>query len=128
MLRPLSVVGALLLLGSCDQPLFSGDNSRDISVTSTLPSPDSSHIATLYRMSGGGAAGWCYQYVGGRRADQPFQPDSSILFSTRCSGVGISASWQSARRLRITYTRGTEAFTRQESALDGAIQISYDER
>ena len=128
MLKPLGVVLAALSLGSCDYPLFSGDNSRDVVVTATETSPDSQHVATVYMMSGGGAAGWCYQHVGVRRVDQPFKPDSGVVFSTRCSPIDVSAAWRSAGELRITYTPGAEALTRQDTALDGVIQVSYGYR
>ena len=125
MLKPLGILVATLVLGGCDYPLFSGDNSRDVVVAATEASPNSTHVATVYMMSGAGAAGWCYQYVGVRRADQPFEPDSGITFSTRCRPTDVSARWRSPHELHITYTQGAEALTQLETALGGAISVSY---
>ena len=128
MLKILGLISVSLLMGGCDQPLFSGDNARDVLVASTEVSPDSTRITTVYTMSGGGAAGWCYQYVGVRRTDQPFEPDSGVLVQTRCSGVDVSVRWRGTSELRISYSRGAETFTRHSSVDDGSVQIAYEEQ
>lgn len=121
MLKPLVIVSAAIIVVGC------GDVTPDVEVTSTLTSPDSSYIATLYLTSGGGAVGWCYQYIAVRRADAPFIPEAGIVFSATCS-ADISLSWRDARDLHVTYPRGTRRVTRQENAHQGAVQISYEER
>ena len=61
----LLLVGVVLLAKSCQ-----GDN--DYRVLATVPSPDGAYIATHYSGMGGGAAGWCAQFLAVNRSSRPF--------------------------------------------------------
>jgi hypothetical protein len=124
-LMALAVICSVVLLSSCFD-LSSDDTSRDINVTANSPSPNQAYIATSYGMSGGGAAGWCYVYLNVRKQNEQFNPDSNIIFQTRCN-VEPQLVWKDERNLSIAYPRDATVYKQEKTwGNDASVRISYE--
>jgi hypothetical protein len=79
---------------------------------------------------GGGAAGWCAQYIAIASANTAFSPQGatetySYVFSGRCSS-DITFEWAADNRLRIAYTIGDgTTVTQKPRTSDGAVAVEY---
>lgn len=118
----LTLVGVVLLSSCLD---LGSDTSRDVGVIANSPSPSQSYTATSYRMSGGGAAGWCYVYVNMRKQSEEFNPDSGIVFGTQCT-VEPELKWKDEKSLTIVYPRDSNIYTQEKAWGAGeSIAVSY---
>jgi hypothetical protein len=96
------VVAAILLVIN----LLAGENSY--SITKALKSPDGKHIAIFCVGMGGGAAGWCNQYLVVDTKDISGSiikgkiGYENVVFEASC-GSDISFEWVDSKRLRIFY-------------------------
>jgi|SRR6267143_1056799 len=114
-------VGTASLSGCLD---LSSDTSRDVNVIGTFASPNQSFVATSYNSSGGGAAGWCYVHVNVRKQSEQFNPDSGIVFQTRCN-IKPSVQWDTEKMLRIEYPSDATVYTQEKTWGSGEVEISY---
>ncbi|WP_416397402.1 hypothetical protein [Allohahella sp. A8] len=95
----------LVLLAGAAMFLSSGDN--EVVIEQSLPSPDQRHTATIYRNSGGGAAGWCSIHVAITYGLAPFSPtaDNGLpmdgVYSGNC-GITPQLEWSAPTVLQIT--------------------------
>jgi hypothetical protein len=89
-------------------------------------SPDQEYIATTHTDMGGGTAGWCDGAVNIRKRDEQFDPRRNLVFSTSC-GNKIDVSWQSNKKILITYSTDDESIELYQKMRSGdkAIEISY---
>ena len=106
-------------------------SSGDIDILYSLNSPDNKHIATLYKDSGGGAAGWCYEKVSINTIKKPFINKSSKndVFSINCSSE-IKLIWESNDHLIIEYLckKPVVSLTKWFLSNDDSVKISYNEK
>ena len=101
------------------------DTSRDVNVIASLTSPNQSYVATSYNSSGGGAAGWCYLHVNVRRQNEQFNPDSEVVFQTRCN-VKPELKWESEKKLSIGYPADSTVYSQEKAWRSGeGLEISY---
>ena len=116
-------LAGVVLLSSCLD--LASDTSRDIGVIANTPSRSQSYTATSYRMSGGGAAGWCYVYVNIRKQTEQFNPDSGVVFGTQCE-VEPALKWKDEKSLSIGYPHDARVYTQEKAWGAGeAIALSY---
>ncbi len=107
--------------------MASGNGYR---VERELASPGHTYRAVLYTGMGGGAAGWCAQYIAIASANTAFSPQGatetySYVFSGRCSS-DITFEWSANNRLRIAYTIGDgTTVTQKPRTSDGAVAVEY---
>jgi hypothetical protein len=106
------VVAAILILPTwlmADALDLGSDKSISYNIVTTNNSPDGQHVATIYSASGGGAAGWCTQYVAITKKDVPFDvvtkdKESPLqVFNTTCRSE-IALDWKDNKSLLITYS------------------------
>jgi hypothetical protein len=77
---------------------------------------------------GGGAAGWCAQYVAIVPANAPFSPQSTnesmnYVFSGSCSS-DITLEWAADDRLRVAYSIGRGvSVTQWPRTKEGAVAL-----
>lgn len=66
------ITGCMILLFGCQNP-------KDVSIVMNCDSPDKKQIATFFIRSGGGAAGYQYEYLNLREATEPFDYRNYVL-------------------------------------------------
>ena len=116
------LVGTVSLSGCLN---LASDTSRDVNVIASFPSPNQSYVATSYNSSGGGAAGWCYVLVNLRKQNEQFNPDSGVVFQTRCN-VKPDVKWESEKKLSIGYPVDSTVYTQEKAWHSGeGVEISY---
>jgi len=110
--------------------LFDLASGTDYRVERELASPGQAYHAVLYTGMGGGAAGWCAQYIAIASANTAFSPQTATethayVFSGRCSS-DITLEWAANNRLRIAYTIGSGTWVHQKPRTsDGAVAVEY---
>jgi len=103
---------------------------NDYRVERELASPGGMYRAVLYTGMGGGAAGWCAQYIAIAPAKAPFSPQGatesfSYVFPGGCSS-DIAFEWVATNRLRVAYTIGEgTTVTQRARTADGAVALEY---
>lgn len=128
LLRLVAFVSTCMLLTSCAE----SSNSNDWKVVSTLHSPKGEYVATVYTISGGGAAGWCEQRIEITSRNKPFdlertKKEANFCFSASC-GSKLQVIWKSETSLRIKYTiddAGVSIYQRR-IAPGLPVRIDYD--
>ena len=79
---------------------------------------------------GGGAAGWCAQYIAIVPTKEPLSPadaDAAMayVFSGSC-GSEITLDWAAEDRLRVSYSIGKGVtLTKWPRTRDGAVALEY---
>lgn len=82
---------------------LSGDGRFNISPLQSYPSPDGKYGAHVYIHSGGGAAGWCDQFVCvGTSNDFDYSDEYNVFFNS-IAQTKIDIEWLDAKTLVITY-------------------------
>ena len=107
---------AVTLLTGC----MASDSSTDtVEVLSEKPSPDGSFIATSFYCEGGGAAGYCYNNIGLRRAgDELDQRDGLLGKHKTWSGFSdIEVRWIDDENLEVSYTQDTSPAYRDHNSV-----------
>ncbi len=105
-------------------------SANDYRVERELESPSRKYRAVLYTGMGGGAAGWCAQYIAIAPGNGSFSPHGatvsySYVFSGRCSS-DITFDWAADNRLRIAYTIGEgTTVTQKPRNGDGIVALEY---
>ena len=97
----------------------------DLTVWCECSSPDGKLIASFYTQSGGGAAGWVYDYVGVRSTDVPLDIDAPVMAMVR--GQNTRLTWVDSRTLRVEHPSGaTVLLSKADIATAfGSVGISY---
>lgn len=96
-------------------------------------SPSGVRKAILYTRMGGGAAGWCRQYLAIVAYGVSFEPrratdDLSYAFSASC-GSDVGFEWQSDVALKVGYTIGDVVdATMWPCTRDGVVALRYESR
>ena len=105
----------VILLTGC----MASDSSTDtVEVISEKPSPDGRFIATSFYCEGGGAAGYCYNNIGLRRAgDELDQRDGLLGKHKTWSGFSdIAVRWIDDENLEVSYTQDTSPAYRDHNS------------
>lgn len=103
---------------------------NDYTVEREIASPSRTYRAVQYTSMGGGAAGWCQQFIAIAPASTPFNPQGatqsfSYVFSARCSS-DIAFEWAADDRLRVAYSIGEgTSVTQKPRTSDGAVAVEY---
>ncbi len=129
-----AIIGGIALLVLLTVGLVGLRSTNTYQIERVVPSPDGSHRAVLYTGMGGGAAGWCHQYLLIQVASLP-QPSASQLekaaeqpmFTGSC-GSDIGFRWRQPDHLHVTYTigyRGTSVYQNSRTR-DGEIRLTYE--
>lgn len=88
------------------------------------PSPEGRWIAAYYASSGGGAAGWAFQYANVRRTGESFR-EEPWLAQLRASR-DARLVWQDANHLRIDYPDSAQLDEKHDRVSeDVSIRVSY---
>lgn len=112
---------------------FAGEGKGDFNIVKTLESPDEKYFATFWNGMGGGAAGWCRQYINVYKKEEIFDLSKSEenqktqVFDVRCSSE-VEMNWENAGHLHIVYSvgeNGTNAAMESKTG-DGKVKISYE--
>ena len=106
-----------------------GESSQvDVDIISTVVSPDEEHVATVYNISGGGAAGYVYRLVGLRRHADTFNRKEGIVFQVTHT-ENITATWEDDAHLTIRYSKPSSLLTQVKEWGTGErkIHINYVE-
>lgn len=131
----LAAVGVLSLLAglavfTLGYILAGGEDAP--SIEQSVASPDGHYVALLVTHSGGGAAGWCRQFVVVRpsstKASAPTlkEADSDPVFSARCSS-DFSITWQDTGKLRILVApqpKGLQQFEWRSHDQSGSVSVT----
>ena len=116
------IIVAVLFMRSC----ASGSSQ----IRSQHASPDGKHIAVSYVQMGGGAAGWCEQYVDVTDSQSTFDMNISATgykyeFSISCSS-NVTVQWLSNDSLLILYSLGSGTHLQQKATSDDqAVRLIY---
>jgi hypothetical protein len=103
---------------------------NDYRVEREIASPGGTRRAVLYTGMGGGAAGWCAQYIAIVPSTDPFSPAKAneamaYVFSGSC-GSEITLDWAAENRLRVSYSIGDGVtLTKWPRTRDGAVTLEY---
>lgn len=116
------LAGVVFLSGCLD---LGSNTSGEVNVVASQTSPNQSYVASLFNSSGGGAAGWCYLCINVRKQNEQFNPDSGLVFQTRCN-VKPDLKWESEKKLSISYPAGATVYTQEKAWGKGeGVEISY---
>lgn len=109
------------------------------SLDEIVVSPDGKHEAIRVTSSGGGAAGWCREYVSIINAGEseseviPAYPDAKkdMVFSIRCDAIKFSVQWKNNDSLTIRYHLSSDDLFDQELKdrdRSGKISVSFEQQ
>jgi hypothetical protein len=120
---PVLILLALDLSNACTL----NNGHEDVVTVTTAGSPNNEHVATVYNVSGGGAAGYVYNCVNLRKREEPFESKTGIVFTA--SGTRrITAVWQDDEHLIIRHSKSAGIYKNAEEwGSDRKIRISYAE-
>ncbi len=114
----------VVLVAGCS---FSGapPEAVDLTVWCECSSPDGRLIASFYTQSGGGAAGWVYDYVSVRSADAPLDIDAPVMAMVR--GQNTRLTWVDRRTLQVEHPSGATVLSSRPEIVTpfGSVGISY---
>ena len=122
LLISIALPASAFLLTSCLN--LGSDTSRDVHDIASFPSPNQRYVAALYNSSGGGAAGWCYLHVNVRKQAEQFNPDSGVVFQTRCN-IKPHLKWASEKKLSIGYPADSTVYTQENAWRSEGVEITY---
>jgi len=113
-----------------------GGGGSDYHVNDTSSSPDRKYVATIYGVSGGGAAGWCGIRVTVNPASEPFSIEREktegkyVVFNASCS-TEVKTKWETDRTLVVTYKSLNKDFGisvyKKPTDWDREVSIKYVE-
>ena len=105
------------------------DDSSDWKIVNTLHSPDDGYVATIYTISGGGAAGWCEQRIEINSKDQPFdmkkKKGADFCFSASCNSV-LQVKWESTNSIQIQYSIGEAGVSIYQRRMPEGLPVRID--
>ena len=116
---------------SCSDPSKGAKDSDDWRVTKAVTAPSGEYVATIYTVSGGGAAGWCEQRMEINATNNPFSMEraksgSEYCFSASCRSE-IEVLWEShSEAVQVKYSIGSGVSTFQRRmAPNLPVRIDY---
>jgi len=114
----------LVAIKSCG----SRSSDVDVDIISTIVSPNKEYVATIYYISGGGAAGYVYGLVNLRRQEDTFNPKKGIIFQVTHT-QNITVMWKDDVHLMIKHSKPSSLLTQAKEWSAGAqkIYIHYTE-
>jgi len=122
------VATALLLVNwSAAQGCIQRRSKEEVRIITTAISPNKEYVATVYVVSGGGAAGYVYKVVNLRKRADRFDPKKGIVFSgTRVPE--ISLTWADNEYVTVKHSKAGNVYTQAKQWGDrGQIRINYVE-
>ena len=98
---------------------------EQIEILSTATSSSNDYVATVYTVSGGGAAGYVYKVVNLRKQAESFDPKKGIIFSA--SGTReVSLQWEDNESLVVKHSKAGNIYTQAKQWGSGKkIRITY---
>lgn len=124
LLKFLVIIVNLIMFVTCDGRKAVDE---DIIIAETINSPNKEHIATVYYVSGGGAAGYVYAHVGIRNKGESFTVNNgTVLQGVRIEN--LSVKWEDSKKLIIFYSKAGTIFTKKTEWADKSkVLIEYIE-
>ncbi len=128
-----ATLGALLLGAAGVAITYDRSAESEYSVVAEMPSPAGVRKAVLYTAMGGGAAGWCQQYVaimpmGVALEAQTATDHFSYVFSASCRSE-IAIQWRTDIAVKIGYTIDQMVrVVMVPRTPDGVVAIEYESR
>jgi hypothetical protein len=120
------VATALLLVNwTVAQGCTQKRSKEEVKIITTAISPNKEYVATVYVVSGGGAAGYVYNVVNLRKQGERFDPRKGVIFSaTRARDVGLS--WEDNEHLTVRYSKAEGIYAQDKKwGSRKEIHISY---
>lgn len=100
---------------------------EQVDIVSMTTSPNKEYVATIYTVSGGGAAGYVYKVVNLRKKAERFDPKKGIIFSITGAGE-VALSWGDNEHLTIKHSKAGNVYAQaKEWGSEKKIRISYVE-
>lgn len=114
----------LAAIKSCDTK----SSDADVDIISTTASPNKEYVATIYYISGGGAAGYVYRLVNLSRRGDTFNPKKGIIFQVTHT-KNITVIWEDDAHMTIKYSKPSSLLTqvREWGTGERKIHIQYME-
>lgn len=105
---------------------FTQDNAQEqVDIVTTIPSPNKEYLATIYVVSGGGAAGYVYKIINLTKREDPFDSKKCIVFLvTRTRALALT--WQDNQHVTVKHSQPGGVYTKA-TLWDSKIRISYVE-
>lgn len=102
-------------------------SKEEVKIITTAISPNKEYVATVYVVSGGGAAGYVYDVINLRKQADRFDPKKGVVFSgTRVRD--ISLTWDDNEHVTVKYSKAEGIYARAKEWGDrGQIRINYVE-
>jgi hypothetical protein len=98
---------------------------EQIDIIATATSPSNDHVATVYTVSGGGAAGYAYRVVNLRKQSETFNPKKGVIFSATGTRE-VTCRWEDNEHLMVNHSKAGNIYTQaKEWGSDKIIRISY---
>lgn len=98
---------------------------QEVEIIDTSIAPNGLHVATVFHVTGGGAAGYAYRLVGMRARNDVFESKTGIVFQMTGSGK-LSAAWKNDRLLQIQRPRDAVVYIAENTwGSAGEIEIEY---
>lgn len=109
----------------CIQGCTQDRAQEQVDIVTTIPSPNKEYLATVYVVSGGGAAGYVYKLINLRKQEEPFDSKKGIIFLvTRTRALDLT--WQDNQHVTVKHSKPGDVYTKA-TMWDSKIRISYVE-
>ena len=119
------LLNGFVLVASCSA--IKAIQDEDVDIVTTSASPNKEYIATIYIVSGGGAAGYVYRLVNIRKRGEPFDPKKGIVF--HMSGAReLGLTWEDDKHLSIKHSKDAHIHIQAKEWGEGKVQIQYVEQ
>ena len=122
-----TVLVTLTILCGCNRSANeTATQETEVNVRSVAVSPDKTHIATSYTVSGGGAAGFVYKCVNVRAATEPFAPTAGVVFQMSGNSE-LAVRWEADGTLIVEHPTDATVLTSDPDWKDGTatVRIRY---
>ena len=118
-------IALLLVNWSATQGCTQRRSKEQVKIIATAISPNKEYVATVYVISGGGAAGYVYNVVNLRKRADRFDPKKGVVFSgTRIPE--ISLTWDNNEQVTVKHSKSGNIYTQAKQGGDrGQIRINY---
>ena len=121
-----ALVACAMLCGCnrAEEKPAAGDTT--VNLRSVVASPNRTHVATSFDVSGGGAAGFVYKCVNLRPATQPFAATAGVVFQMS-GNAEPTIRWEANGMLIVEHPREATVYTSESEwkAESGTVQICY---
>jgi hypothetical protein len=114
-----------LLNWVCVQGCTQDTAQERVDIVTTIPSPNKEYLATVYVISGGGAAGYVYKLINMRKREEPFDSKKGIIFLVTRTRA-LTLTWQDNQHVTVKHSKPDGVYTKA-NLWDSKIHISYVE-